>query len=412
MIPLADAQAVVLETCRRLPTQRVGLDDALGRVLAERVSAADAVPPFANTAMDGYAVHAADVAAASHEAPVRLAVVGTLAAGGVPDATVGPGEALRIMTGAPFPKGADAVAIVETTRTDGDVVWIEAPAAKGEHIRAAGEDIPPGQEVFAAGAPLTPGHLGVLASVGVSEVRVVRAPVVGVLSTGDELTDESGPLRPGQIRDSNRRALLGLLRRDGYGAVDLGIARDDEAEIERRVADGAARCDAVLTSGGVSMGDFDYVKVVLDRIGHMRWMQVAIRPAKPFAFGVVGGAGSGGNGGTPVFGLPGNPVSSMVSYEVLARPGLRQMAGHPPGDLHRLPQTAVVSDQPLRSARDRTSYVRVTTARGPDGRLLVRPAGGQGSHQLRAMALANALAVVPAGQDAAEGDAVDVLVLS
>jgi molybdopterin molybdotransferase len=403
VIPLADAQALVLEACDRLPAERVGLDDALGRVLAAPVNAADPVPPFANTAMDGYAVHAADLESASPASPVQLRVVGTLPAGGVPDVTVGRGEALRIMTGAPFPKGADAVAIVETTRSEADAVWVSAPAKEGEHVRAAGEDIPAGQEVFGVGTALRPGHLGVLASVGLAEVDVVRAPVVGVLSTGDELADGTDPLRAGQIRDSNRRTLLGLLRRDGYGAVDLGIARDDEAEIERRVTDGVARCDAVLTSGGVSMGDFDYVKVVLDRLGRMQWLQVAIRPAKPFAFGVVGT--------TPVFGLPGNPVSSMVSYEVLARPGLRQMAGHLPDDLRYHPQTAVVDGPALRSARDRTNFVRVVAAPGPDGRLTVRQTGGQGSHQLRAMALADALAVVAPGADRAEGDVIDVLVL-
>ncbi|MBO0731822.1 MAG: molybdopterin molybdotransferase MoeA, partial [Acidimicrobiaceae bacterium] len=208
MIPLAEAQALVLEACRPLPAERVGLDDALGQVLAAPIDAAEPVPPFANTAMDGYAVHAADVASASPESPVQLRVIGTLPAGGAPDVTVSRGEALRIMTGAPFPKGADAVAIVETTRSEADAVWVSAPAKEGEHVRSAGEDIPAGQEVFPAGTPLRAGHLGVLASVGRAEVEVARRPVVGVLSTGDELADGTGPLRPGQIRDSNRRTLL------------------------------------------------------------------------------------------------------------------------------------------------------------------------------------------------------------
>jgi molybdopterin biosynthesis enzyme len=184
--------------------------------------------------------------------------------------------------------------------------------------------------------------------------------------------------------------------------VDLGIARDDEAEIEHRILDGVARCDAVLTSGGVSMGDYDYVKAVLDRIGRMRWMQVAIRPAKPFAFGVVGD--------TPVFGLPGNPVSSMVSYEVLARPGLRRMAGRADDDLHREPLTGVVADRGWRGSSDgRTSFMRVRAAFDSDGRLQLSSTGGQGSHQLHAMAVANALAIVPPGQEVAAGDSVPVL---
>jgi molybdenum cofactor synthesis domain-containing protein len=248
-----------------------------------------------------------------------------------------------------------------------------------------------------------PGHVGVLCSIGCEKVTVVPAPVVGVLSTGDELVEGAAALRPGQIRDSNRRTLIALLRRDGFGVVDLGIARDDEPAIEKALLDGVARCDAVVTSGGVSMGDFDFVKAVLDRVGRMRWMQVAIRPAKPFAFGVIGA--------TPVFGLPGNPVSSMVSYEVLARPGLRRMAGRRDGSLDR-PLVAAVADSPLKAATDgRTSFVRVRAVFGEGGRLHVSSTGGQGSHQLYAMALADALAVIPPGRDAAVGDSVDVMLL-
>jgi molybdopterin molybdotransferase len=231
----------------------------------------------------------------------------------------------------------------------------------------------------------------------------VPAPVVGVLSTGDELVEGSVVLKPGQIRDSNRRTLLSLLRRDGFTPVDLGIAPDDEAEIERVLTEAVGRCDAVLTSGGVSMGDFDYVKAVLDRIGRMHWMQVAIRPAKPFAFGTVAGK--------PVFGLPGNPVSSMVSYEVLARPGLRRMSGIPEDDLHRRGVRAVVDDG-WRGWRDsRITFVRVTSRFGDDCRLHVRSAGGQGSHQLYAMALADALAVSPPDTSFSPGDAITVLPL-
>jgi molybdenum cofactor synthesis domain-containing protein len=235
-------------------------------------------------------------------------------------------------------------------------------------------------------------------------VSVVPAPVVGVLSTGDELTDGDQPLEPGQIRDSNRRTLISMLKRDGFTPVDLGIARDVEDEIEAVITDAAAHCDAVLTSGGVSMGDFDYVKAVLDRIGKMHWMQVAIRPAKPFAFGLVAG--------TPIFGLPGNPVSSMVSYEVLARPGLRRMAGRADDDLIRPAVPAVVDGGGWRGARDgRTSFVRVRSRFGEDGRLRVASAGGQGSHQLYAMARSDALAVTPPDVSVVEGDDIPVLVL-
>jgi molybdopterin molybdotransferase len=406
MIPLEEARDEVLAACGPPAPVEVPLPEALGLVLAGPVRSAEDVPPFTNTAMDGYAVRAADLAGASPERPVRLKVVGTLAAGAAPATVVGPGEALRIMTGAPFPKGADAVAIVETTRRLGeDGVEIMAPVAPGAHLRHPGEDIAAGAEVFTAGTVLGPGHLGVLASIGVTAVAAFAAPVVGVMSTGDELVEGGDPLRPGQIRDSNRRTLLGLLARDGYQPVDLGICPDDEGEIERRLSEGAQRCDALMTSGGVSMGDFDLIKVVLDRVGRMRWMQVAIRPAKPFAFGTIGS--------TPVFGLPGNPVSSMVSYELLARPGLRRRAGHQPGTWERAPVVAEVEGPGWRGAGDgRTSYVRVVSRFGPDGRLRVESAGGQASHQLLAMARADALAVTPPGTEVATGDTVAVLRLT
>jgi molybdopterin molybdotransferase len=403
MIPLEDARAEVLSACPPRQPASMNAADALGLVLAEPVYAAEAVPPFANTAMDGYAVRAEDVAAATEEAPARLRVIGTLAAGHAPIVPVGPGEALRIMTGAPFPAGADAVAIVETTRTEGSDVLISASAKAGVHVRPAGEDIRAGQEVFAAGTVLGPGHIGVLCSIGCEKVTTVPAPVVGVLSTGDELVEGAGTLLPGQIRDSNRYTLMSLLRRDGFPVVNLGIARDDGADIERAVMEGVARCDAVMTSGGVSMGDFDYVKAVLDRIGRMHWMQVAIRPAKPFAFGVIGA--------TPVFGLPGNPVSSMVSYEVLARPGLRRMGGRAGDDLVR-PVVRGIADSELRAGRDgRTTFVRVRSGFSPDGRVHVSSTGGQGSHQLHAMALADALAVLPPEEDAAPGDDISLMFL-
>lgn len=411
MISLDDARTRVLADCRPAEPTVVPVPEAWGRVLAEEVQSAEAVPPFANTAMDGYAVQAADLTAASPEQPTRLTVVGTIAAGQAPDRVVGAGQAVRIMTGAPFPEGADAIAIVETTTPDGpDGVLITQPVNVGAHIRPAGEDLTAGQPVFAPGTLLGAGHLGVLATAGRTEVRVVPAPRVGVLSTGDELVDDGRPLQPGQIRDSNRLTLLGLLRRDGYVPVDLGIARDDEQEIRARLTEAAATCDAVLTSGGVSMGDFDYVKKVLDEIGDMDWMQVAIRPAKPFAFGTVEVAGTGRR--TPVFGLPGNPVSSMVSYELLARGGLRQMAGHRADDLQRQPVSAIADDDSLRRRHDaRTNYRRVHAEVGADGRYHVRTAGGQASNLLWPMAVADALAVVPPGDGVGQGGEVATLLL-
>jgi molybdenum cofactor synthesis domain-containing protein len=271
-------------------------------------------------------------------------------------------------------------------------------------VRRAGDDLVAGAEVFGPGTVLGPGHVGVLASVGLDRVEVVRRARVGVLSTGDELVEGSAPLRPGQIRDSNRPALLALARSSGFQATDLGIARDDPAVIRAAMERGLEGCDAIVTSGGVSVGDFDYVKAVLDGLsqGTMRWMQVAIRPAKPFAFGTVHGA--------PVFGLPGNPVSSMVSFELFARPGLLRMMGHPRIDR---PRVRAVADEDLRREPDgKVHFVRAVARSGDDGRVHVRSSGGQASHLLRAMALANALVVLPDGPGVKAGATVEAMLLT
>ncbi|HET6793330.1 MAG TPA: molybdopterin molybdotransferase MoeA, partial [Acidimicrobiales bacterium] len=255
------------------------------------------------------------------------------------------------------------------------------------------------------GVALGPGHLGVLASVGLATVTVHRRPRVGVLSTGDELVEPGKPLGPGQIRDSNRRSLLALVDRAGCEPVDLGLAADDEAVIRSAITAGVEACDAVVTSGGVSVGDFDYVKVVLDDLapGAMRWMQVAIRPAKPLAFGTVAG--------TPVFGLPGNPVSSMVSFELFVRPALRLMMGRGEGERVRPSVMARAGEDFRRSPDGKLHLDRVVVRPGPDGRLVARSAGGQGSHVLTAMAAANGLALIGDGDGVAAGEELPVLLL-
>lgn len=386
----------------------MALTDALGLVVAEPIIATESVPPFANTAVDGYAVRAADLV----EVPTALPVIGTVRAGmsGL-DHPVRPGTAVRIMTGAPVPPGADAIVMVEDTTggPEAEVVTIGAAPSVGQHIRPAGDDVVPGDEVVAVGTVLRAAHLGVLATIGVTELVVVPRPRVGVLSTGDELVGGGAPLAPGQIRDSNRLGLLAVLRTYGYDPIDLGLVPDDESAIEAALLDGAARCDALVTTGGVSMGDFDYVKVVLDRIGEMRWMQVAIKPAKPLAFGTV--ARPDGTR-VPVFGLPGNPVSSMVSFELFCRPGLRRMAGFDDGDLDG-PIVDGVLDESLRRRSDgKVHFARVRCDWDePTRSYRVRSAGAQGSHHMAAMAAADGLAELPDGGPLEAGAVVRVRLL-
>jgi molybdopterin molybdotransferase len=400
VVPLDDARSHVLSRVDRLEPIDIPVDEALGLVIAEPVIAAEDVPPFANSAMDGFAVRAADSGEGA-----RLRVVATIAAGATNECEVGPGEAARIMTGAPMPAGADAVVMVERTRVDGDGVVLEVAVPEGNHVRPAGDDMRPGDEVLAAGMEITPAVVGVLHTLGRTEVRVWRRPRVGVMSTGDELVADGAPLEPGQIRDSNRPTLMALVSETGCEAVDLGLVRDDEAAIEAALRSGAEVCDIILTSGGVSMGDYDYVKAVLDRLGEMRWMQVAIRPAKPLAFGVV----HDDERPVPVFGLPGNPVSSIVSFELFARPALRHMMGHAVLDRPRM--RAVAADPLRRQPDGKVHFARVVVSQASDGDLVAHNAGGQGSHHTAAMAAANALAVLPDGDGVESGEFVEVFLL-
>jgi len=399
MIPLHEAQDFVLSKCVPNPIATIAIDDAADLVLAGELSAVGPIPPFDNTAMDGFAVRAADV----ENAPVTLDMVGTIAAGAAPDITVGEGQAVRIMTGAPMPPGADAVVMVELTTMSEDETSVDIAEAVpvGNHIRPAGDDVTAGQVVFEPGTHLRPAHLGVCTSIGVYEVPVFSRPKVGVISTGDELVDGPRPLEIGEIHDSNRHTLLALVAAMGATAVDLGLVPDDEEQIRSAMTAAAESCDAVVTSGGVSMGDFDYVKKVLTEIGDMRWMQVAIKPAKPLAFGTVNG--------TPIFGLPGNPVSSMVSFELFARPGLRKMMGH--DEPLVAPVRGIAGADMTRRSDGKTHFARVHAVMGADGRYEASFSGGQGSHQLSAMAAANALAVVPDGDGIAAGEPVDLILL-
>ena len=399
VVDLEDVQRLVLEACAPLAPITADLSEAIGRVLTDDVVAGEDVPPFANSAVDGYAVRAADLAMV----PAELHVVGEVAAGAEPyGGVVGAGEAVRIMTGAPLPDGADAVAMVEDSeRLDGDRVRLFRTVPSGASVRSVGDDICAGDLVVPAGTVVSPAVAGVLASVNARRVAVVPAARVAVLSTGDELVTDGSPLRPGQIRESNATMLAPLLTEAGCVVDHRGVVPDDEALLEAVLRDAASSNDAVVTSGGVSMGDYDVVKAVLGRIAEMQWLQVAIKPAKPFAFGVLDG--------TPVFGLPGNPVSSLISFELLARPALRRMMGH--GHVAR-PSLVGVTDGDLRRQSDgKVHFVRVTGAFADDGRYHVRPVSAQGSHQLAATALADALVVLPDGDGVPAGTDVAVVML-
>jgi molybdenum cofactor synthesis domain-containing protein len=402
LVSIDDGRGFVLSSCRRLEPVRMLIVEAVGHVLAEPVRSSEPVPPFTNSSMDGYAVRARDV----KNVPARLRVTGVLMAGVDPgQLVVGEGEAARIMTGAVLPLGADAVCMVEHTRNEEGFVIIDEAVGPGTNVRNAGDDIAAGDEVFVVGAQLSAAHIGVLASLGMEQVLVYPRPRVGVVSTGDELTSGQGPLELGKVRDSNRPALLAQVKADGFVPVDLGHAPDEPDALAKTLQDAAQECDALLTSGGVSVGERDFVRTVLEKLGgqHARWLQVAVRPGKPFAFSTLP------PNGTPAFGLPGNPVSALVSYELFARPSLRLMAGHENLDRPRLAARAAVDL--LRQPDGRLHLVRVQAVASADGVLYVRPSGGQSSHQLHALASANALAFLPDGQGVAAGEIVEVMVL-
>ena len=378
MMPVEEYRARLLAACRPLPARQVPVEDAHGLVLAQDVVAAVRVPGFDNSAMDGYAVRRADVTGASQHTPVTLPVDGDVPAGLTRRVTLAPGRAVRIMTGAPMPDGADAVVQVEHTDGGVEQVAIRREPQPAMHVRRAGSDVEPGAVVLRAGERVDARRLALLVSVGVARVAVVPRPRVVVLTTGDELVEPGVAAGYGQVVDSNGPSLVAALRESGIDAARRHAAGDDEGSVRRAVADAVADADAVITTGGVSMGAYDPVKAVLgDRLD---FLQVAMQPGKPQGFGRLDDR--------PVFCLPGNPVSAIVSYLVLVEDALLTMAGRPLVD--RWEQA--VAAEGWRSPGDRAQYVRVVLA--DDG---VRLAGGQGSYQLSALAQATALACVPVG---------------
>jgi len=375
-----------------------------GRVVAQDVVAKESVPPFANTAVDGFAVRAQDV----DRPGVELEVLGVIGAGHVAAYQIGAGQSARIMTGASMPRGADAVVMIEdATVLSATRVRCNKPAKVGDAVREVGEDVRAGDVVFKAGEVINSAGIGVLAGINARKVSSYPRLRVAMLSTGDELVIDGSTLRPGQIRESNLTMLASMIEDTGCEIINLGIVDDDEERLEAALREVATRCDAIVTSGGVGQGDFDIVKIVLSRIAEMHWMQMAIKPAKPFAFGKLKTSDSRV---VPIFGLPGNPVSSMISFELLARPALRKMMGHTV-DLRR-PTVRAIVDAPMKRKQDgKVHFMRVFGRFGEDGRLHVRDTGPQGSHQLAATAQANGLAFVPDGQGLAAGAEVEVMLL-
>jgi molybdopterin molybdotransferase len=401
MISVEEAQETILSRIPAMGRERVHIGDALGRVLAEDVVSPRQIPPWANSAMDGYAVRARDIAHSSEENPATLRIIEEIQAGFESAKTIGPGEAIRIMTGAPIPKGADAVVMVELTERDNDdEVRILKSVPEGEAVRRPGEDVETGEKIFSAGSRLGPASIAMLAGVGRPQVYVVQRARVAILSTGDELVELGQELGPGQIFNSNSYALAAQVREAGGEPLVLGIARDDAGELEERLKDGLA-ADMVLTSGGVSVGDFDLVKSTLGDLGNeMHFWRVRMKPGKPMAFGTLQGR--------PVFGLPGNPVSTMVSFELFVRPALMKMQGV--AGLHR-PRIAARLLHPLHKTPERRHYVRAV-ASFKDGEWTVNAVEAQGSNIIHSMVRANSLIVFPEFEtDLEAGNQVQVLLL-
>lgn len=398
MIPVEEALKKVMSTSSPLGDEVVPLDECLGRILAEPILARDTIPPAPLSAMDGFAVRSADTS----EEPYTLHMLGDIPAGKAPELSVGEGQTLKIFTGAVLPEGADAVVMVESTRTEGDTIHFEGGRAlAGKHVRKPGEVVSKGQKVLDPGVRLGPGHIGLLATLGYPEVRCGRRPRVGIMPTGDELLAVDEPLRPGMVRDSNSRALKAQVQRTGAVPVMLGVAVDDRAALKAMVAEALEECDVLITSGGVSMGDYDFVGEVLEELGcATHFTRVRTKPGKPVTFAT--------REQVQVFGLPGNPVSSMVSFELFCRPALRaRMGARSP---HRC-KVDVELAHPVRSKGARRDFQRATLE-WVDGRWLARVTGPQGSGIMVSMAAAQALLELHEDrEDFAAGDVVPAILL-
>jgi molybdopterin molybdotransferase len=389
MWTVEDALTRILSQAERLSVERIALLDAPGRSLAEDIVSDMRIPPFDNSAVDGYAVRAEDTAGAGEKTPVLLRTLTDISAGVLPTEAVEPGTAARIMTGAPVPPGANAIVMVEDTRNPkpGTVAILEAAKA-GQHVRRAGEDAHAGDLVLQAGTRIRSAEVALLAAMGRAQVAVFRPPNVAVISTGDEIVDiEQGVLPPpGKIRDSNRYALAALAREAGAALHSITHIPDDFDATEaafRECADAETGADVIVTAGGVSVGDRDFVKPVLEKLGQLDLWKIAMKPGKPLAFGSIGR--------TLFFGLPGNPVSAMVTFELFVRPALWKMMGRAPLERYSV-QATVLENIPHTPGR--REYVRAVTTT-QNGQFVTRSSGAQGSHMLSSMAQANSLLIIP-----------------
>jgi len=396
-LPVATARAVI-EQCMTpiAETEGVALRQSLGRVLARDIISPIDVPPHDNSAMDGWAVRASDLNAT---APTRLMPVGTALAGQAYAGAVQPGQTVRIMTGAVMPDGCDTVVIQEVARQDGTSILIPPGQSAGQNRRLRGEDLTAGLPALVAGRSLGPADLGLLASIGVAEVPVQRRLRVAFFSTGSELRSLGQPLDPGCIYDSNRYTLHGLLSRLGVELIDMGVVTDSPEALEAAMRTASEQADAVISSGGVSVGEADYTRAVMNRLGEVAFWTIAMRPGRPMAFGRIANAW--------YFGLPGNPVAVMITFLFFVRDALIRLSGASPRPVLPL---RVRSLAPLRKRPGRTEYQRATVEVGPDGLLQAHITGNQGSGVLRSMSQANALIVLRHDQgDVAAGDWVDAI---
>lgn len=392
-LTVQEALTAVLAPLTILPPEQVALPDALGRVLAVPITAQDNLPPFANSSMDGYAFIAADLVGATADRPATLQVIGDIAAGSAPTMHITRGTAVRIMTGAPIPPGADAVIPVEDTNENWRdkarplpiTIQINRPVNPGDYIRPPGGDIQAGQTVLHAGHIIRPQEIGLLAALGIAELLVVRRPLVGILATGDELIPITELLQPGKIRNSNGYAQAAQVAALGAIPLPLGIARDSEDDVRAKLQTGLdAGVDLFISSAGVSVGAYDVVKAVLEAEGNIGFWRVRMRPGKPLAYGSYKGV--------PYIGLPGNPVSAMVSFERFARAAILKMAGHT--QLERPQVLAEVQEEMASDGRE--SYIRAIVSKH-NNRYVATPTGSQDSHMLTSLVRANALLIIPEG---------------